>query len=247
MLHNQLNYIYQFAGMASKDLSLFAKHKKYFISFSILFLLSMIFLQTTGKSFSFITLNFYHSFWLNVFFINFTFFGDGIFALCLIAFIFFYKKKKQQALTMLYSFIFSGLTAQIIKNLVHAPRPKLFFESGQYLFFIDGVTHANYASFPSGHTATAFAISTVLALTLKNKKWQLPLLFGAVLVGYSRIYLAQHFLIDVIIGASIGVIAGVCSVYLVTNFKNMMLFFKKQFRLLDSPISNPTSTAASYE
>jgi hypothetical protein len=42
---------------------------------------------------------------------------------------------------------------QIIKNLVNAPRPRLFFEAGQYLYFIDGISLANHSSFPSGDDA----------------------------------------------------------------------------------------------
>ena len=147
----------------------------------------------------FVQIHFYHPFWLNVFFINYTFIGDGIFALCLIAVLYFYFKQKKLAISLIYAFISSGFVVQIIKNLIHSPRPKLFFESGQYLFFIDGVTHSGKNSFPSGHTATAFAIATVLVVLMKNKNWQIPILFAAILVGYSRIYLAQHFLIDVIL------------------------------------------------
>ena len=93
-------------------------------------------LLTLGKGASFISLNAYHSFALNVFFINYTFFGDGIFAISLILFCFIYKQK-QLGLHLLVSFLFSGVIVQIIKNTVSAPRPKLFFEAGQYLYFID--------------------------------------------------------------------------------------------------------------
>lgn len=102
------------------------------------------------------------------------------------------------------SFLFSGIVVQGIKNFVFAPRPRLFFEQGQYLHFLDGVSMANYASFPSGHTATVFALATVYAIYTHSKLKQLFYLWLAVLVGYSRIYLAQHFLLDVIIGAIIG-------------------------------------------
>lgn len=228
--------------LASVNTSLFSRHKKYIVSLLLFILLSSLFLITTNNAFSFIRLNIFHSFWLNVFFINFTFIGDGIFAICLIAFILLYKKNKQQALALSYSFLLSGLTVQIIKNLIYAPKPTLYFEPGQYLYFIDGVTHANYANFPSGHTAIAFAIATVLTLMLKNKKWQLPLLLLAILVGYSRIYLAQHSLIDVFIGASVGSLSGVFSFYLLRNSKNIRLFLKKQYRLIRSSTRRLPST-----
>ena len=188
----------------------------------LLLLAGLALLILLGKSATFISLNSLHPFALNVFFINYTFMGDGIFALCLIAAYIFYLKKKKEGLTLLYAFLLSGIAVQIIKNLVNSPRPKLFFEQGQYMFFMDGVSLSNNSSFPSGHTATAFAIATVLILFSKNKIWQLPILFLAALVGYSRIYLAQHFLMDVLIGAVIGTGSGVIVCVLITRWKKIV-------------------------
>ena len=191
----------------------------YFSGLLMLLLTGTLLLMLNGKAASFIFLNSYHPFLLNEFFINYTFIGDGIFAICIIALFFLYYKNKQQGFALLLSFLISGLFVQIIKNLVNSPRPRLYFETGQYLHFIDGVSLANNSSFPSGHTATAFAIATALVLIIKNKNWQLPILITAVLVGYSRIYLAQHFLLDVMIGAVIGSASGILSVYLAMNIK----------------------------
>jgi membrane-associated phospholipid phosphatase len=220
------------------------QHKLYFTGLITVLLASALFLMTNGKTAAFISLNSYHPFLLNVFFINYTFVGDGIFALCLIAAMLFYYKRKQQGLSLLYSFLISGLAVQLIKNLVSAPRPKLFFEAGQYLHFIDGVSLANASSFPSGHTATAFAIATVMVIMMKNKSWQLLVLLAAVLVGYSRIYLAQHFLLDVLVGAVIGSFSGVLSVILVTNIKSIKRSIKKMHRLSPAPSSSPVIPAA---
>jgi membrane-associated phospholipid phosphatase len=167
--------------------------KIYFAGLLLVLLIGILFLLVNGKTAAFISLNSYHPFLLNVFFINYTFIGDGIFALCLIGVMFFYYKRKQQGFALLYSFIISGIGVQIIKNLIDSPRPKLFFEAGQYLHFINGVSLTNNSSFPSGHTATAFAIATVTVLMMRDKSWQLFILIAAILVGYSRIYLAQHF------------------------------------------------------
>lgn len=220
--------------------SLLRENRTYFLALLLILFLAATYLLITGKAAAFISLNAYHPFLLNVFFINYTFMGDGIFALCLIAAILFYYKRKQQGLALLYSFLISGLIVQVIKNLVDSPRPKLFFEAGQYLHFIDGVSLANNSSFPSGHTATAFAIATVMVLTMKNKSWQLLILIAAVLVGYSRIYLAQHFLLDVMIGALIGSTSGLLAVYLATNVKGIKRSFKKMHRLSPTTPSSPS-------
>ena len=158
--------------------SVLRQHKTYFAGLLFILLFGMCFLLINGKSAAFISLNTYHPFMLNVFFINYTFIGDGIFALCTITAIFFYYKRKQQGLALLYSFLISGLIVQVIKNLIDSPRPRLFFEAGQYLNFIDGVSLANNSSFPSGHTATAFAIATVMILMMKDKNWQLLILIA---------------------------------------------------------------------
>ena len=217
------------------------QNKIYFAGLLFILLFGVLFLLINGKAASFISLNAYHPFLLNAFFINYTFIGDGIFALCLMAAIFFYYKRKQQGLALLYSFLISGLIVQVIKNLVDSPRPRLFFEAGQYLHFIDGVSLANNSSFPSGHTATAFAIATVMALMMKDKTWQLLILFAAVLVGYSRIYLAQHFLLDVIIGGVIGSASGVLAVYLATNIKGIRRSIKKMHRISPNTTSSPSA------
>lgn len=193
----------------------------YFLGLFLFVATSVLLLIIYGKTTCFISLNSYHPYWLNVFFINYTFMGDGIFAIVLFALIYFYFKRKQQGFMLLLSFIISGLAVQLIKNFINAPRPKLFFEAGQYLHFVDGVSLANNSSFPSGHTATAFAIATVLVLMMSNKNKQLLILLAALLVGYSRIYLAQHFLLDVIIGAVIGTASGVMSVYFAFNFNQI--------------------------
>lgn len=214
----------------------------YFWGLLVFLLAAAALLFINGKADSFLALNQYHPYWLNVFFINYTFMGDGIFALCLIGFLF-YLKRKQEAWAMLFAFLISGLAVQLIKNLVNAPRPRLFFEPGRYHYFLDNISLANNSSFPSGHTATAFAIATVFVILLKNSKWQLPVLLAAIFVGYSRIYLAQHFVADVLIGAFIGGVAGICGLQLSLN-KNFFRLpaFRKIFK--PRPIAHPVTNSA---
>jgi membrane-associated phospholipid phosphatase len=62
-------------------------------------------------------------------------------------------------------------------------------------------------SFPSGHTMAAFGLYAALAFYAKKWYQAFGLFFLALLVGYSRIYLSQHFLVDVIFGAMLGCLA----------------------------------------
>lgn len=209
-----------------QSIQLAGSRPAYFAGLLVFIAATGLLLGLNGKADAFLALNQFHPFWLNVFFINYTFMGDGIFAICLILFLF-YLKRKQEAFAQIYAFLLSGLMVQIIKNLVSAPRPRLFFEPGRYHYFLDQVSLANNSSFPSGHTATAFAIATVFVIMLRDAKWQLPVLLAAILVGYSRIYLAQHFVLDVLIGSLIGGFSGVLAIYLSLNRAAFGISLKK--------------------
>lgn len=89
------------------------------------------------------------------------------------------------------------------------PRPKKFFEGTEMLDFVAGVKVQECNSFPSGHTMTAFAITAFIALMISKREWSVLLLFAAVLVGISRMYLNHHFLIDVTVGSVIGVFVSI--------------------------------------
>lgn len=105
------------------------------------------------------------------------------------------------------------LMAGLTKALFRHPRPGAFLGHPEWLdrvVLIEGVDlHSGMTSFPSGHTMSAFALYTVLALMFRRgKALDLFFLALALLVGLSRIYLVQHFLKDVIMGASVGVVLG---------------------------------------
>ncbi|MCF8319082.1 MAG: phosphatase PAP2 family protein [Sphingobacteriaceae bacterium] len=200
-------------GLLSMDFISKIKHSNWFFyGTSLILCIGFIFLCLFGKSESFFLLNSFHTPSLDYFFILFTNLGDGKFALalCILALVLY--KKKIYALSLLYAFIVSGIVAQILKRLVDTPRPKLYFNHGEFTQFIDGIEIATQHSFPSGHTATAFAMATAIIMLMKSRKWQIQILAVATLVGFSRIYLGQHFLLDVLVGALIGCISGMAAI-----------------------------------
>ncbi|MBL0182280.1 MAG: phosphatase PAP2 family protein [Chitinophagaceae bacterium] len=221
-----------------KPYAVLKQHRFYFGGLLLSFIAGGLFLLLYGKEYTFLSLNSYHPFFLNVFFINYTFMGDGIFAICLIGLMFFYFKNKQHGFALLYAFLFSGLVTQVLKNLISSPRPKIYFEQGTYLHFIDGVTLSGSSGFPSGHTATAFAIATAMILMMKNKNLQLLVLIAAIMVGYSRIYLAQHFLSDVLVGMIIGSAAGISAVYFAKNRIRFKRSINRIHRMPHAPASS---------
>ncbi len=133
--------------------------------------------------------------------------GDGLFALLfLLVFALF---NYRLALTALLCFVAVLLLTQLGKLFIFedALRPFAYFEAkGQVIRTIAGVKVHAHNSFPSGHSASAFALFSFFALRLRDKKWGLPLLLGAVLIAYTRVYIAQHFFGDVLAGSLVGVL-----------------------------------------
>lgn len=208
-----------------KLISTTLKLNSFFYLTSLLFLLvSALLLSTVSKAGSFIALNGFHSLAWNDFFEKYTFLGDGLFSLLICVF-FYYRKQKELALYILVAYLSSGIATQVLKHLIHAPRPKIYFEANHYLFQMDNFRHScgGKGSFPSGHTTSAFALATILAIYFKNRSLTVVIIMGALLVGYSRIYLGQHFPIDVLVGAFIGTIFATFSYVIIkSNIKWML-------------------------
>jgi len=184
--------------------SLLVDNRYFFAGFLFFFLVGLVFLLTKGKAATFLYLNPYHRTDLDTFFTYLTWLGDGLFSITVFL-VLLCLRRYSQACQLMVAFLVSALLAQVLKNVFSMPRPKEFFTPDQYAYFINGVTLRGFSSFPSGHSTSIFALATLLALFEKNKKWNIGYLLGAVAVGYSRIYLGQHFLGDVLVGSFIGV------------------------------------------
>lgn len=189
-------------------LSLYKRNRLFFILFLVFFVIAAILLNVLSKADTFYFLNPYHNDFTTWFFIFFTWLGDGIFCIAtgILLFIF---KRRFVGLMILSSYAISGIIAQVLKYFVTEARPAVFLKDSDYRYFIDDVTLHNLHGFPSGHTASAFALAAVLSFSIKNKNYSILFLTAAIMVGYSRIYLAQHFLEDVIAGSVIGLISAI--------------------------------------
>lgn len=206
------------------------KNSVYFICLLLFLLAAAYICLFYTKAEGFYLLNPYHNTAATSFFIFFTWLGDGLFCVLTGIALFFFNRRYLSVL-VISSYLLSGLIAQVLKYFIIEARPAVFLKDSNYKYFIDAVTLHNFHAFPSGHTASAFALATVLAVALNNRSWGIIFLITAILVGYSRIYLGQHFLIDVLCGSLIGVVSAVACLY-VTRKDNE--FFKKRFNYFTS-------------
>ena len=207
--------------------TLYKENRGFFLGFFLLVIVSIFILTIYTKADGFYLLNPYHSYYFNIIFIFFTCLGDGFFCVA-IGLLLFFLKKRFLSLMVLSSYIVSGIIAQIFKYYILEARPAVLLKDTSYKYFINDVTLHNLHAFPSGHTASAFALAAVLSFNVKNKKYSLLFLITATVVGYSRIYLAQHFLDDLFAGALIGFVSAIfCWIFFETFFKRILRRYKK--------------------
>lgn len=199
----------------------FKQNRIFFIGYLFLLIIAILVWIFFSKPDGFILLNPYHSKFLNVLFIGITLIGDGIFSVVLSIILFFFNKKFI-ALMVFSSFAISGIVTQVLKFFISEARPGLFLAQTNYPYFIEHVTLHNFHSFPSGHSTSAFALVAILSFAIKNKNYSIPLVIIGALVGYSRIYLGQHFITDVAVGSIIGVLFSIiCWMYFENYFKRI--------------------------
>ena len=110
--------------------------------------------------------------------------------------------------------LLSTLIVQPIKHILCAPRPLTWFAENVpniRLPLIEGVRMNYWLSFPSGHTTTFFVLFFSLSIILyaENIKGKNILSFLCFLCAsfgaYTRIYLSQHFALDIFAGILIAV------------------------------------------
>jgi membrane-associated phospholipid phosphatase len=103
------------------------------------------------------------------------------------------------------SVLYTGLTVSLVKYAVGRSRP--YTNEGPSNVFAYTFQESN-VSFPSGHTAIAFTVSTVLSRRINNPFATAALYGLAGFTGYQRIYDDKHWFSDVFVGAAIGYFIG---------------------------------------
>jgi membrane-associated phospholipid phosphatase len=176
----------------------------FFILYLVLLLCCLVIKLLFTKETIYFTVNSRYSDWADWLAPYFTDLGNGWTTVILALLLVLYNYRKAFLLASAYAV--TSLSAQIIKHIVGAPRPALFFSNRlSEIHFVKGMYIDKFDSFPSGHTVTAFSTAIVFTYLLKNKNWSILLFITAILVGYSRMYLSEHFFEDVTAGSALGV------------------------------------------
>jgi membrane-associated phospholipid phosphatase len=200
-----------------------SKASTFIITSLIFILIGGIILLTQDKVEIHLAINSVHNSFLDVFFKYWTYIGDGIVAPIIVVLLGVYSFKKNRFSTFAVGFgslIMAGILSQFLKRVFFegALRPSGFI-GAENLYLVPGVEAHTIHSFPSGHTTAGFAFMAFIACLFftKHKVMQVILALVAVLIGYSRMYLSQHFLEDAVFGGVIGLVCFLASYTLMKN------------------------------
>lgn len=176
-----------------------------------------------------------NSFWITTIFHYITKIGDSHYSLVMffLFFLFFRQNRPFFAQKMLYLFsvvAISGILADIVKIIVARVRPDMLFESNLYGFVWFKIG-SEFNSFPSGHSATAFALCVGLIFLYPRYKYLY--IFIAILVVMSRVILNFHYLSDTLVGALLG---GVTALVIYRKYVVDLLNFNKNLPSNTLPI-----------
>ena len=112
--------------------------------------------------------------------------------------------------------------AGVLKLYFAEARPmRYFFDNFEATWhnlnlFDENMRNWGYSSFPSGHTASAFALYSFVCFNVHRPKIVVSIFcfLLALTVGFSRMYLLYHFLRDVTAGAFLGLLVAVVMFFL---------------------------------
>ncbi|NWG87383.1 MAG: phosphatase PAP2 family protein [Hydrogenophilaceae bacterium] len=140
--------------------------------------------------------------------------GDTLVAFALL--LPFVRRRPDLAAAILLATLFALVYVHSLKYALDLPRPPAVLDPAA--FDVIGPAH-RAGSFPSGHTATAFAMMALLSVYLPSWRRLLPLIALAALVGLSRIAVGVHWPLDVLAGAAGGWLAGLAGIVLAQRWQ----------------------------
>jgi membrane-associated phospholipid phosphatase len=184
-------------------------NRSFLIAYLIFLLLVLPVIIIFPKGTIHLYINQFHIPFTDFFFKYLTYLGSGVVAVFFTIFFLFISFRKSFIIAS--SGIITGLVVQILKHYLFADlvRPAKFFEANSNLHLIEGLNMHSLLSFPSGHSGTIFALCLCLAAFNRKVIWKIVLFCMAITIAFSRVYLSQHFLVDIYVGSMIGVLIAI--------------------------------------
>lgn len=214
--------------------STFVKNKAFLLPYFLFILFGGFLIFIKSKAAIHLFINDFHFAFLDTIFPFITLLGDGV-TLIIIAVLFLFIRYRF-AIILFSSYLFSALITQSLKHFVFSElvRPKKFFEGIHQLYFVSGVEVHSFNSFPSGHATTAFAMFFCLSLISESNLLKFVLFIIALIVGFSRVYLSQHFFNDIYVGSLIGVVVSFFTFHFIENSS-----FVNKLKWIDQSLLTP--------
>jgi undecaprenyl-diphosphatase len=135
--------------------------------------------------------------------------------ICVVLYIFGGENTRKVALLGLAALLLANVAVYLLKIIIAEPRPFNVLPHVDLL-----VSESEIYSFPSGHSASSFAVMMVIGLKyrlhIKGKAYRLlyPLLAFAALIAFSRVYIGVHYPLDVVFGAIVGILSALVVIYI---------------------------------
>lgn len=107
----------------------------------------------------------------------------------------------------------AGVCNIIVKPLVERVRPCNTPEI-KYLVQIAGDYHAKDFSFFSSHAANTMAVTAFMTMVVRSRRLFMTLFTWFLINIWSRLYLGQHFLTDITVGAMWGIVSAILAYYI---------------------------------
>jgi|694.fasta_scaffold33918_2 membrane-associated phospholipid phosphatase len=140
----------------------------------------------------------------NIFFLSATKLAE-FYATAIIIIVLFYYRNSYALFYILLTILVTLLVYVFKHHIFGYVRPSLYLKDHLEIQAVAGAPLLQNYSFPSGHTTFIFAGMCYLSLLVKSHFYQIVFFVLALLCGLSRIYLFQHFYVDVYVGSILGI------------------------------------------
>ena len=200
----------------SLRLSTFLRANRFFlIGLVLLILVNFYLVLTRQQGEALIAINQLRTPFFDTVFINGTRLGEPI-AYLVVVVVMLTFRLRTALFTVITGILAGGLTGLLKVYFAEARPMRFFFENAEDTWyslnlFDDTMRNWGDTSFPSGHTAAAFALYSFICFNVRRPKILISILcfLLAIEVGFSRMYLLFHFLRDVTAGAALGLLVAV--------------------------------------